>query len=336
MFDTNMIKTTKNLLAFSGGVDSTALFFLLIEKNIPFDIVIVDYRIRKQSKQEIKYAKELAKRYNKICYTTTYTLDKFSEKTAREFRYSFFDNLMQQHSYQALLTAHQLNDTLEWFLMQLSKGAGLFELIGLKKIDKRKDYILYKPLLDISKKELKQYLKNNNIKYFIDKTNKDTKYKRNYFRKYFSNKLIKKYKHGIQKSFQYLQNDIDSLHNLGEYFGYDDVYIAKFKINDINIMMRFIDKSVKKLGVVLSKNTKDEIVKQKEIIISGKISVAIVDNVIWVTPYKKITMDKKFKDKCRVLKIPKNSRGYLYASKKLNISIFKYNLDKMATNSTKG
>ena len=47
-------------------------------------------KIRKQSKQEIKYAKKLAGKYNKICYTTTYTLDKFSEKTAREFRYSFF------------------------------------------------------------------------------------------------------------------------------------------------------------------------------------------------------------------------------------------------------
>ena len=50
----------KNLLAFSGGIDSTALFFMLLEQNIDFDMAIVDYGIRAQSKDEVAYAKELA------------------------------------------------------------------------------------------------------------------------------------------------------------------------------------------------------------------------------------------------------------------------------------
>ena len=44
--DFSAIKNQKNLLAFSAGVDSTALFFLLLEQNIPFDIAIVNYNIR--------------------------------------------------------------------------------------------------------------------------------------------------------------------------------------------------------------------------------------------------------------------------------------------------
>ncbi|NLN13488.1 MAG: tRNA lysidine(34) synthetase TilS, partial [Arcobacter skirrowii] len=44
--DFSEIKSSKNLLAFSAGVDSTALFFLLLNSNIPFDIAIVDYNIR--------------------------------------------------------------------------------------------------------------------------------------------------------------------------------------------------------------------------------------------------------------------------------------------------
>ena len=61
------IKNTKNLLAFSGGIDSTALFFMMQERNIPFDIAIVDYNQRIQSKDEIIYATQLAHKYKKKC-----------------------------------------------------------------------------------------------------------------------------------------------------------------------------------------------------------------------------------------------------------------------------
>ena len=55
---------SKNLLAFSAGVDSTALFFILLQNNINFDIAIVNYNIRKQSKEEVEYAQELAHKHN--------------------------------------------------------------------------------------------------------------------------------------------------------------------------------------------------------------------------------------------------------------------------------
>ena len=58
--DFSVIKNQKNLLAFSAGIDSSALFFLLLEQNIPFDIAIVNYNQREQSKEEVSYAKELA------------------------------------------------------------------------------------------------------------------------------------------------------------------------------------------------------------------------------------------------------------------------------------
>ena len=57
--DISLLKSSKNLLAFSGGADSTALFFLLLENDIPFDIAIVDYAIREQSKEELLFAQEL-------------------------------------------------------------------------------------------------------------------------------------------------------------------------------------------------------------------------------------------------------------------------------------
>ena len=64
-----LLKNSKNLLAFSAGGDSTALLFLLLDNNIQFDIAIVDYGIRKQSKDEVAYAQELAKQYGFVTET---------------------------------------------------------------------------------------------------------------------------------------------------------------------------------------------------------------------------------------------------------------------------
>ncbi|MEZ4693765.1 MAG: tRNA lysidine(34) synthetase TilS [Aliarcobacter sp.] len=191
--DFSAIKNQKNLLAFSAGVDSSALFFLLLRQNISFDIAIVDYNLRFQSKEEISYAKELAIKYNKRIFIKDIKLENNSnfEKMARDIRYKFFEEIISENSYENLITAHQLNDKLEWFFMQLSKGAGLIELIGFNEFEQKENYKIYKPLLNITKNELEIYLKENNYKYFIDNSNFDEKYKRNYFRHNFANKFLK-------------------------------------------------------------------------------------------------------------------------------------------------
>jgi len=63
-----ILKNRKNLLAFSAGVDSTALYHLLKEENIDFDIAIVNYKVREQSEKEVEYALQLANRDNRKCH----------------------------------------------------------------------------------------------------------------------------------------------------------------------------------------------------------------------------------------------------------------------------
>ena len=306
------INSSKNLLAFSAGIDSSALFFLLIEENIPFDIAIVDYGQRASSKDEIIYATQLAHKYNKKCFISTYPNElSFNEKNARDYRYSFFDEIMQEHSYEALLTAHQLNDKLEWFLMQLSRGAGLNELLGLEEMVYKDNYVIYRPLLEYSKEQLQEYLDNNNYKYFIDATNQDTNYTRNYFRHNFSDKFIKEYQEGVVRSFKYLAKDQDSLFQNIDKEIIEQLHIYTFN-GDINIAIRIIDKDLKERGILLTKASRDEICEQKELVISHKIAVAICNKKIYTAPYLQVIMDKEFKEKCRVNKIPKHIRPYLY------------------------
>ena len=305
------INTQKNLLAFSAGVDSTALFYLLVEKNIPFDIAIVDYAQREQSKDEVIYATQLAHKYNKKCFISNYPTEaKFSEKEARDYRYNFFDAIMLENSYESLLTAHQLNDKCEWFLMQFTKGAGLSELLGMQMQSYKNGYQILKPLLEHTKQSLKEYLITNNYKFFEDASNSDEKYKRNYFRHNFSDKLLEQYQSGISNSFEYLEKDFHSLFSNSTKRVFEQLTIYEYN-KDLNIAMRIIDKDLKIRGLIISKATRDEIVQKKEVVISHKIAVAIVDEKIYIAPYLKNTMTKEFKERCRVNKIPNNIRGYL-------------------------
>jgi len=306
----NRLKSGKNLLAFSAGVDSTALFFLLLEEDIEFDIAIVDYGIRESSKKEIEYAKELAKGYKKeIFIKEAKKIESNFEKEARDIRYSFFEKIIKKHKYQNLITAHQLNDRLEWFLMQLSKGAGLVELLGFDEIEKRDDYFIIRPLLNIKKSQLLDYLKENSYRYFIDESNFSNSYKRNYFRESFSNRLIDEFGDGVKNSLNYLSLDRELLLNLGSPMKkIEDLYIIKRGVDDI----RVVDKTLKKLGYLLSSSQREEILKSSEIVIGGKFVVAKSSSYIFICPYIKVVMPKEFKERCRVLKIPKKIRTYLF------------------------
>ena len=315
--DFSVIRNQKNLLAFSAGVDSSALFFLLLEQNIPFDIAIVNYNLRVQSKDEVFYAKNLASKYKKNIFLKETKIENISnfEKNARDIRYKFFEEIILENSYQNLITAHQLNDKLEWFMMQLSKGAGLVELIGFNEFEQKENYKIYKPLLNITKKELENYLKINNHKYFVDQSNFDEKYKRNYFRHTFSNKFLENFSSGVKKSFEYLQIDLDSLN-------IQNVPIKKIKEleiflnqNDDNLNIRTIDLSLKKRGFLLTSAQRNEILKQKEITISHKINISIQQNHIWIAPICSEFIEKKYKELYRINKIPKNIRTYIFREK---------------------
>lgn len=315
--DFSVVKNQKNLLAFSAGIDSSALFFLLLEQNIPFDIAIVDYNLREQSKEEIYYANELATKYNKEIFIHEVILENSSnfEKKARDIRYSFFEEIINKYTYKNLITAHQLNDKLEWFMMQLSKGAGLIELIGFNEFEDKKNYKIYKPLLEISKDELENYLKTNNHKYFIDQSNFDEKYKRNFFRHNFSNKFLEEFSEGVKKSFEYLQNDLTSLNIQNTPL--KDIKELEIFLNqkDDNLNIRTIDLSLKRRGFLLTSAQRNEILKQKEITISHKINISIQEDYIWIAPICVERMDKKFKNNCRLNKIPKNIRAYIFKNK---------------------
>ncbi len=317
------LKNKKNLLAFSAGVDSTALFFLLQNSNISFDIAIVDYCIREQSKEEVLYAQTLAKKFNLTCHVfESKKIYKNFEASAREMRYNFFTQLIKEHKYSNLLTAHHLGDRFEWMLMQFCKGAGCVELAGLQELDERENYTLIRPLLHLDKSELLEYLKSNNLKYFEDSTNLDMTIKRNSFRHNHAYPLLKEHLKGIKKSFSYIDKDIKQL--IKETSIHSIQALSYFKSSQEKITdIRILDRLLKENSYMLSAEERKLLEITKTLVVGRRFLINQEHGFVFILPYQvhKSILPKEFKEKCRLLKIEPKLRSYLYENESVFLKI---------------
>ena len=311
----NFLKNKKILLAFSHGSDSTALFYTLLNLGVKFDCAFVNYKTRKQSDEEEASAKELCEKFGVNLFIKTASLDLQNssnfENIARQIRYEFFDEIAVKFGHDTLITAHQLNDKFEWFLMQLSKGSGLVNLLGFEAIEKRQNYDIVRPFHNVSKTQILEFLSENKIKFFNDISNENTNFKRNFIRSEFSDKFMARYESGIKKSMQFLGDDKKAI--LGEFVYSDDEF---FIIKKDKFALNLIDKACKILGVVLSQKTRQECDKS-DCVVSHKIAVASNEKYYFIAPYIKTKMDKNFKEKCRILQIPPLVRGYIFQNQQI-------------------
>ena len=308
------LKSGRNLLAFSHGVDSTALFYILDEAGVKFDLAIVDYNVRAQSKDEIASARQLATKFNKQIYVKSVRLGESNfEHEARAARYDFFAEICREHGYENLILAHQFDDKFEWFLMQLGRGAGLSELLGMQELEAREDYVIARPLLGVRKRELERFLQGRNLKYFTDETNLTDRFKRGFIRAKFSEPFLDEYFSGVKKSFEFLAADALNL-TPGISNPAPKIYLVKRGANEI----RGVDLACKRLGLVLSAAQRNECTRclEKDVgcALGGKVAVGASEKFILVTPYIKAAMEKKFKEACRRLAIPPINRGFLFSA----------------------
>lgn len=173
-------KGEKSLLAVSGGKDSMAMAHLFMESDYPFVIAHCNFGLRgKASDEDESFVVNWSKKNNVEVYTKRFDLeDKSIQLAARNARYRWFEELLEQKNLGKIATAHHINDSLETFLINLSRGSGLRGFTGIP----IKSGHVIRPLLCLSQQQILAYAKAVGLKWREDISNEKMDYDRNLVR----------------------------------------------------------------------------------------------------------------------------------------------------------
>ena len=182
----SFLKEKKLLIAISGGIDSVVLTHLLSVLNFDISLAHCNFNLRgKESDLDEEFVIQLGEKLNlnlfKIHFKTEEIAKSNKQSTqvaARELRYNWFQKIIEQNSFDYVLTAHHADDNLETFLINLTRGSGLDGFTGIPE----KNSNIIRPLLRFSRETILAYAKNNDIDWREDKSNASTKYIRNKIR----------------------------------------------------------------------------------------------------------------------------------------------------------
>lgn len=178
------------LVALSGGPDSVALLHLLTRLRDTIDLrvgaVYVNHQIRKRAAAaEARFCQELCEELGvdiTIVVEDIPTLAKAEKKsieeTARDFRYGVFEAIAADDEYDRIAVGHQSDDQVETILFRFLRGAGRTGLLGIP-IKRGK---VVRPLLDIPRQDIIEYLETWGLSWCLDRTNESPHYTRNFIR----------------------------------------------------------------------------------------------------------------------------------------------------------
>ncbi len=197
------------VIGVSGGPDSMALLnhLIMYRKNIKINIVCahVHHNLRVESDSEALFVKDYCENHDIIFEMTKLDCDckNFNEALGHELRYQYFEKIVNKYGAKYLFTAHHGDDLVETVLMHLVRGSSLLGYAGFNRIVDRETYQIVRPLVEVTKTDILEYLHQHDIPYVIDSSNHDDHYTRNRYRKYLLPKLKEENKNVHLKFLQY-------------------------------------------------------------------------------------------------------------------------------------
>lgn len=246
ILNNNLITTNENIVVgVSGGPDSMALLYVLLDirKDLNFNIIIahVNHGVRgEEALSDQLFVERKAQELKVPYYFKNVDMDAYakemgitSEEAGRELRYGFFREILKSIGGGKIAVAHNKNDQAETLLLRIMRGTGID---GLKGMDFLAGNII-RPLLNITREEIEQYIYAGQIETVLDKTNLMPIYSRN--------KVRLELLQYIKENFN--PNIINTLWRLSRTSNVDSKFLEEFTENRYN----FIVKKVNKNSIIL-------------------------------------------------------------------------------------
>lgn len=174
------------LVGLSGGADSVALLAILTRLGYNCVAAHCNFHLRgEESERDEIFAKSIAERLDVSFCSTDFDTIQYAEESrlsiemaARELRYRWFEELREQLDLQAIAVAHHRDDSVETLLLNLVRGTGIRGMSGIRP---RNGYVV-RPLLSVTRKQIEEWLSDQQLSFVTDSTNLSDIYTRNFIR----------------------------------------------------------------------------------------------------------------------------------------------------------
>ncbi len=227
----NMLKVhDKVLVGLSGGMDSVVLLYslLALKDEYSLDIIIahLDHEFRgKESKEDRIFCEDLARNLNLEIVSEEIDVPKIAkekgispEEAARFERYDFFKRECKKRNIKYIAVAHNKDDQAETVLMRILRGSGMSGLGAMNPVKDIEDFIILRPLIEVTRKEIEYYVKENKLKFRHDSSNDKTIFTRNKVRKELLPYLEKNFNSNVK----------EVLSNMAENLRLENEFLEKF------------------------------------------------------------------------------------------------------------
>jgi len=178
------------IIGVSGGIDSMVLLdslrHLQSSLNLKLSVVHMNYHQRIDSTEDEALVKSYCETYDIPFFSFDYSMNKKGnfQQNAREERYLKYASVAKEQNAKKIVIAHQNDDLLETILMRLTRGSSLLGYAGILETSELKNsgLTVIRPLLNVSRADIEEYAKENNVPYREDSSNGEDHYTRNRFR----------------------------------------------------------------------------------------------------------------------------------------------------------
>jgi tRNA(Ile)-lysidine synthase len=215
------------IVGVSGGKDSVCLLYLLkaLSKELGIEIVVAhfDHMLRKDSKKDAQYVKDLACRLSLPVYISSADINGVKskrgsvEELARNARFNFLFETAMKLKTNKIALAHTQDDQAETVLMRILRGSGLYGLSAILPKREISGFTVIRPLIETSRADIEAFLRKRGIKTCTDESNFSDIYLRNKLRHKLIPLLEKEYNPKIK----------EILSNLAQSASFDYDYLNK-------------------------------------------------------------------------------------------------------------